>query len=146
MESALAEEVKLSATWKTFGFDHDKVVGEQVAVRQFYVAASRFFLSEALNLVLASPKAVRGLLLIDPRMDSLPTTLVSRIHAVRCPGIILGDSIVGNNLMLCQRMPNMVVWAENFVQQPNLSYWQRIVENLPYRNSMKSKKSVTTVV
>jgi hypothetical protein len=138
--------------WRFFGLpDTTPVTG--ITPRLVYVAARGRETAAALTFVLDKPRAVRGLLLFDPLIEALPPEIVSRLHAVRCPGIIVvsnkGDVSRLSSLAYeplgdpFSRMPNMSCRVVEPAECVDVRSWQRLVEQMPHRYSMKSRHRET---
>lgn len=138
--------------WRFFGLP-DTTSGSGATPRLVYIAAGGDEVAAALTFVLDKPRVVRGLLLFDPLIEALPPRVVSRLHAVRCPGIIVvsnkGDdsrlSAIAQELVQGRfsRMPNMSLRVVDSAACIDIGSWQRLVEQMPHRYSMKSRHRET---
>ena len=133
--------------WKLFGLPEGPAA-QGATARLVYVAAKGKDIAEALTFVLDKPRVVRGLLLFDPLIDVLPSVMVSRLHAVRCPGIIVvshtsapESSGIARETVHgpFSRMPNISFRVVDSEGISDIERWQREVEQMPHRYSMKSR-------
>jgi hypothetical protein len=128
--------------WRLFGLSDSTSgggdTGPRPIPRHLYIAAGGQEIAAAIEYVLEKPRVVRGLLLFDPVIEALPGRLVSRLHAVRCPGIVVvsRNSVHGS----FSRMPNMSFRVVESAQPVELRSWQHLVEQMPHRYSMKSRR------
>ena len=141
------EPPKLAGVWRLFGIPGE-ALESSVNPRYLYLAASQAEIATALSFVLDKPRAVRGVLLFNPSVEDLPNELVCRLHAVRCPGIIVVPHTGANDKSAqifrsiltgpFSRMPNINFRVEDSEQPKDILSWQFLVEKLPHRYSMKS--------
>jgi hypothetical protein len=137
------------AVWRHFGLA-DSDSDSPATSRLLYIAARGQEVATALTFILEKPRAIRGLLLLNPSIEDLTRRIICRLHAIRCPGIIVvvptsdTKKLESSTPNLSQgafgRMPNMIFRAFDSAQPVYLRNWQDLVEQMPHRYSMKSRQ------